>query len=371
MQARVNDVINMMESYFPLHLAEKWDNPGLQIGSGHKSVKRVLISLDLDLEIFEKALQERVDLIITHHPLFFNPIKSINYDMPEGDLVKSLIRSDISVYSAHTNLDAGELGLSQVLAEKLELLEITPLDRYKQEDLLKMVVFVPISHQEELRIAMSKAGAGHIGKYSECSFATRGKGTFIPGEDTRPFIGERGRLEEVDESRLEMVLYKKDLKNVVEALKMAHPYEEAAYDVYRLENEYKLFSMGRKGRLKAPLRLKDLALLVKHRLQLESIRVAGDMEKEIISTAVVSGAGASFIDRVVNQNIDVLITGDVKYHEVKNAVASGLAVIDAGHQGTEQIVSSHLCNLLSAASREKGFQISFISGYSASLFHSL
>ncbi len=371
MRAKVKDVINMLEGYFPLHLAETWDNSGLQIGSLDKQVQRVLISLDLDTEILEIALQEKADMIITHHPLFFRPLKSIDFDQPEGGLIKSLIKSDISVYSAHTNLDAGELGLSQVLAEMLELQNTAPLDKYKREDLLKMVVFVPVSHFEAVRSAMSKVGAGHIGKYSECSFSTLGHGTFLPGEDTRPFIGEKGRLEKVEEYRLEMVLYKRDLKNVVEALKQAHPYEEAAYDIYHLENEFKLFSMGRKGWLKAPLKLNDLVGLVKQVLQLESIRVAGDMEKEIQSIAVVSGAGASFIDSVVKQDIDVLVTGDVKYHEVKNAVALGLAIIDAGHQGTEQIVSSHLCNLLSASSEKRGFEITFIPGYSPSLFRSL
>ncbi|KUG04743.1 hypothetical protein ASZ90_017882 [hydrocarbon metagenome] len=371
MQARVKDVVNMIEGYFPLHLAESWDNPGLQIGSCNRPVERVLISLDLDLEILEKALLERADLIITHHPLFFKPMKSINFDMPEGALIKGLIRSDISVYSAHTNLDAGELGLSQVLAERLELQEITPLDNYKREDLLKIVAFVPLPQEEAVRSAMSKAGAGHIGKYSDCSFSTRGQGTFLPGEDTRPFIGEKGRLEEVEEFRLEMVLYKKDLQNVVEALKKAHPYEEAAYDIYHLENEYKLFSMGRKGRLKAPLKLKDLAGLVKQVLQLDGIKVAGDMDTEIKNAAVVSGAGTSLIASVLKQNIDVLVTGDVKYHEAKEAASMGLSVIDAGHQGTEQIVSSHLCNLLSADSQNKGFKINFIPGYSSNLFHFL
>ncbi len=371
MQVRVNDVITMIESYFPLHLAETWDNTGLQIGSLDKQVERVLISLDLDAEILEKALLEKVDMIITHHPLFFKPLKNINFDLPEGALIKSLIKSDISVYSAHTNLDAGDLGLSQVLAEKFELQDIMPLDRYKREDLLKIVVFVPAAHVEAVRAAMNSAGAGNIGKYSDCSFRLSGIGTFRPGEDTHPFIGRTGLLEEVDEYRLETVVYRKDLKDVLGAMGKAHPYEEIAYDVYQLENESKVYSMGKRGLLKSPLKLKECAALVKEALQLKNIRAAGDMEKVITSMAVVSGAGASFIDSAIKQNIDVLVTGDVKYHEAKDAAARGLAVIDAGHQGTEGLVSSHLCNLLAEASRQKGFEITYIPGYSSSLFHCL
>ncbi len=371
MQARVKDVINMIESFFPLHLAESWDNPGLQIGSHNNPVERVLISLDLDAEILKQALHEKAEMIITHHPLFFKPIKNIDFDLSEGALIKSLIKSDISVYSAHTNLDAGELGLSQVLAEKLELQDIMPLDRYKKEDLFKIVVFVPAAHVEAVRAAMNGAGAGNIGKYSDCSFRSSGTGTFRPGEDTNPFIGRTGLLEEVDEYRLETVVYRKDLRDVLGAMGNVHPYEEIAYDVYQLENESKVYSMGRRGLLKSPLKLKECVVLVKEALQLKNIRAAGDMEKIITSMAVVSGAGASFIDSAIKQNIDVLVTGDVKYHEAKDAVVKGLAVIDAGHQGTEQLVSDHLCNLLLRASIQKSMKITFISGYSSCLFNFL
>ena len=218
MLAKVKDIISMIESYFPLELAESWDNPGLQLGSRHQLVERVLISLDLDHQILDLARQEKVDMIITHHPLFFRAPKNIDFDLAQGGLIRSLIKSDISVYSAHTNLDAGERGLSQVLAEKLGLEEIAPLDSYKREELLKTVVFVPFSHLKAVRAAMSQAGAGHIGKYSECSFSAQGQGTFLPEEDAQPFIGKKGQLEEVDENRLEMKLYRRDLKGVVRAL---------------------------------------------------------------------------------------------------------------------------------------------------------
>jgi dinuclear metal center YbgI/SA1388 family protein len=371
MQARVQDIISMIESYFPLRLAESWDNPGLQLGSRRQPVNRVLISLDLDLQILDLARQEKVDLIVTHHPLFFRAPQNIDFDQAQGALIQGLIKSNISVYSAHTNVDAGEQGLSQVLAEKLGLEEIKPLDNYRQEQLLKLIVFVPFSHLKAVREAMSQAGAGHIGKYSECSFSTPGKGTFKPGAETRPYIGEQGRLEEVDEYRLEMVLYERELKKVVKALELAHPYEEVAYDVYELKNEYQVFSMGRKGRLKEAIKLKEFCGLVKKVLNLENIRVVGSLEERVEKVAVVSGAGAGFIDIAARQGMDVLISGDIKYHEAKNAQALGLALIDAGHQGTEQIVSSLLCRLLEESSQKQGWKITFLPAYSPQVFSSL
>ncbi len=371
MQATVKDLIKIIESQFPLDLAESWDNPGLQLGSRHQPVERVLVSLDLDLQMLNLARQEKVDMIVTHHPLFFRAIKNIDFDQAQGGLIKGLIKSDISVYSAHTNLDAGKRGMSQVLAEKLRLEEIAPLDTYKRVELLKLVVFVPFSHLKVVRESLSQAGAGHIGKYSECSFSSQGRGTFLPGLDTQPFIGQRGRLEEVDEYRLEMILNKRDLKRVVKALELAHPYEEVAYDIYELKNEGQAYSLGRKGRLKEAMQLEELGRWVKQALNLETLRVVGSLEEQVQEVAVVSGAGASFIDTAARQNIDVLITGDIKYHEAKNAEALGLAIIDAGHQGTEQIVSSLLCRLLTESCREQGWKITFLSGYSAQLFTSL
>jgi len=314
----------------------------------------------MDEEILQRALLEKADMVITHHPFFFKSLRNINFDSPAGKIIKRLIKADINVYSAHTNLDAGEQGLNQILAEKLDLQEIEPLDRYRGEELYKIVVFVPVSHLEVVRTALNNAGAGSLGSYCDWSFRTAGKAVFRPDETASPFIGSKGILEEVDEYRLETVCQKRDLKKLTQLINKVHPYEEGAYDIYKLENEYKVFSMGRKGVLKSPMSLEQYALLVKEFLQLENVRVAGNLDKEIHSIAVVGGAGAGFIDTAAAQGIDVLITGDVKYHEVKDAVSMGLAVIDAGHQGTERIVGSYLCDLLAEESRKRGYYISFI-----------
>ncbi|MBP8819398.1 MAG: Nif3-like dinuclear metal center hexameric protein [Syntrophomonadaceae bacterium] len=360
MIVRAKDITTLMEEEYPLHLAESWDNSGLQIGSSDKKVGRILIALDLDSFVLKQAVEQQVDMIITHHPLFFKPMKNINYASPLGRMVKALVSADITVYSAHTNLDAAERGLNQALAEKLGLIDIEPLYPASRESLFKLVVYVPATHLEDVRAAICTAGAGYIGKYADCSFRVRGTGTFRPGQDTNPFIGKTGQLEEVDEFRLETIIYERDLKQVLNSMHQAHPYEEVAYDLYRLENEGRMFSPGRKGCLVQKISLKDYALRIKDLLGVKLLRVVGDLDSSVKNVAVISGSGASLMNRVITQNIDLLVTGDLKYHEAKDAEAAGLKVIDAGHQGTEAMVVPLLIDYLNPKLASRNLQVELI-----------
>lgn len=361
MIVRAKDIMTLMEEEYPLHLAESWDNSGLQIGSSDKKVGRILIALDLDSFVLKQAVEQQVDMIITHHPLFFKPIKNINYTSPLGKMIKTLVSADITVYSAHTNLDAAGRGLNQALAEKLGLIDIEPLYPASRDSLFKLVVYVPAAHLEDVRTAICTAGAGCIGKYADCSFRVRGTGTFRPGQDTNPFIGKTGQLEEVDEFRLETIIYEPDLKQVLNSMHQAHPYEEVAYDLYRLENEGRIFSPGRKGCLVQEISLQDYALRIKDLLGVKSLRVVGDLNSSVKNVAVISGSGASLMNRVISRNIDLLVTGDLKYHEAKDAQAAGLKVIDAGHQGTEAMVVPLLIDYLNPKLASRKMQVELIS----------
>lgn len=356
MQARVKDIITIMEKHFPVSLAESWDNVGLQLGEREQGVERLMVALDLDNEILEQALANKVDMIVTHHPLIFKALKNIDYDVPGNRLIRNLIQANISVYSAHTNLDSAPNGLNQFLAEKLGLAEIEPLFPAISEELYKIVVYVPVTHVEVVRQAMTEAGAGNIGRYSDCSFCVRGTGTFRPGENTNPYLGQKGQLEMVDEYRLETVAYEGQLPAIIKAMQASHPYEEVAYDLYQLGNQGRAYCPGRKGLLPEKMDLGSFAGQVKTALALEDLRVVGDLTRDIQRVAVVSGAGASFHDVCIKQGIDVLVTGDLKYHEAKDAEAAGLTVIDAGHQGTEQIVVPLLIKLLEDECRQNGIK---------------
>ncbi|NLG33030.1 MAG: Nif3-like dinuclear metal center hexameric protein [Syntrophomonadaceae bacterium] len=351
MKVMVKDIIEKLEHHFPAYLAEPWDNVGLHIGSVKQRVEKVMVCLDIDDYIVEQAVKNRVNLIISHHPLIFDAIKTINYDDPQGKLITRLIRAKISVYCAHTNLDAAPHGLNQILAEKIGLERIEPLYQHRQEQLMKLAVFVPVNHVDQVREAIAQAGAGNIGKYSDCTFRVEGIGTFRPGEDANPFIGTANTLEEVQEYRLETVVYEKELERVLKAMQASHPYEEVAYDLYRLNNQGFVYSLGRKGHLNQARSLEELAVWIKACLGLEEVGVSGELTSMVNKVAVVCGSGGSMIDVAVAQGVDVLITGDLKYHDIKRAEANGLFLIDAGHQGTERIVIDYLCGLLNSAFR--------------------
>jgi dinuclear metal center YbgI/SA1388 family protein len=366
MPNRVKDIIEIMEHHFPLHLAASWDNCGLQVGSYQAPVKRVGVALELEPQVLEQALQQQIDLIITHHPLFFHGLKCLNTETVMGDMVNKLIRAGIAVYAAHTNLDSAPSGLNQHLAEKLNLRDIMPLFTEHRDELYKIVVFVPADHVVKVHEAMARAGAGHIGRYSACSFRTPGIGTFRPEAGSQPWIGSTGVLEEVEEYRLETVIPQSGLKQVLHSMQAAHPYEEVAYDVFRLVNGGQVYSMGRKGRLTAACSLNELARQVKAVFASEGLRVVGDPGKLVERVALISGSGGAMLANINTDLAEVVITGDVKYHEAQEALLKGLAVIDAGHQELERHMIAFLQAILQRECQRQNLQTEVI-GLEASL----
>lgn len=360
MQAQVKDICRLLETHYPLHIAEKWDNVGLQLGSYLNPVRRVVISLDLNQEVLDQAIDQEADLIITHHPFFFNPIKNINCDTTQGKLISQLIKHDISLYAAHTNLDSASQGLNQYLAEKLNLKNIQLLTQTYSEPLYKLVVYVPGQDEAAVRNALSSAGAGHLGSYSHCTFRSKGIGTFLPQPGSQPYIGKQGVLEEVEEIRLETIVPQNLLTEVLVQMQTAHPYEEPAYDVYLLYNQGEYYSPGRIGHLATAVSLLEFCEHVKTVLQLDSLRVVGNYSDKVQKIAVVSGAGTSFIPAARAAHCDLLLTGDLKYHEARDAEACGLAIVDAGHQGTEQVMPGMVADLLQDSSRRAGFELDIV-----------
>lgn len=355
MEPKVKDIMAILEKHYPLYLAEEWDNCGLQIGDREQRVAKLAVSLDPSPDVIKMAAAERADLLVTHHPLLFSPLKSIDYRTPTGSLIKILADSNISLYSAHTNLDSAPRGLNQHLAELIGLKDIEPLSSGRRDSLYKLTVYVPESHLEVVREVLGQAGAGHIGLYSDCSFSVAGQGAFRPLPGSDPYIGTTGQLENVAEYRLETIVYQSSIPETVQKMLAVHPYQEAAYDLYLLANQGRLISPGRKGSLPETINLKDLAGRIKEVLQLSSIKVLGSLEKPMQRVAVVSGSGASFIKTIAADGLDVLITGDVKYHEACLARDLGLCLIDAGHHGSEQIMVGLLSSMLEQECQARDF----------------
>jgi len=319
----------------PFDLAEPWDHVGLQVGSPDDEVRGVLVALEVDDAALDEARRQDCDLLLVHHPLIFDPLERLSDDSEAGRLTLRAARDGVAVIAAHTNLDKAHGGIADIVAEMLGLEAAAPLAP-AAADALKLVGFVPADDADLVRKALFAAGAGVIGEYEHCSWAVEGQGTFFGREGAAPTLGQAGRDEAVSELRLEVVFPRRLKRRVTGAYVAAHPYEEPAYDLYAVENEVATLGLGRFGVLPAAQPLAAFAADVAAVLRLPSLRYAGDGARPVKRVAVLPGSGAEAIARGVAQVADVLVTGDVKYHEARVALAQGLALVDAPHGVTEQ-----------------------------------
>ncbi|MCA0970058.1 Nif3-like dinuclear metal center hexameric protein [Halobacillus litoralis] len=332
------DIIRAFEEWSPKSLAYDWDNVGLQVGTLNKPVQKVMVTLDVLENVVDEAIEKGVDLIIAHHPLLFIKLKQINFDTPKGRIVKKLIQHDITVYAAHTNLDAAKGGVNDVMADLIGLTHTQPLVSSGSDNLVKLTVFVPEGNADDLRNALSEAGAGFIGNYSHCTYQLSGQGTFKPLEGTNPHIGEQDKLEVVDEKRIETIVPKSKLAAVLKSMHASHPYEEVAYDLYPLLNEGEAIGVGRVGDLESSMSLGELKEWVKEKFDVPAVRFTGDPDKKVKRVAVLGGSGEDYIHQAKRSGADVYITGDMTFHIAQDAQAMGLALIDSGHYSEKVIV---------------------------------
>ena len=353
MSVKCQVIMEAMDGLAPRYLAESWDNVGLLLGSPAQNINKILVTLDVTQAVADQAIQDGIDLIITHHPVIFKAVKNIRTDLPQGQLLASLLKANIAVYATHTNLDSAAGGVNDILAQKLQLQDTKPLGISYSEKLYKLIVFVPQTHLEVVRQALADSGAGHIGNYSHCTFSAAGTGTFMPLEDAKPFIGQKSRLEYVEEIRLETIVTEKNSRKVIKEMLKAHPYEEVAYDLILLENPGDSLGLGRIGKLASPMSFSQFIPYVKEALGVEYLSAGGEQSKKIKKVAVCGGSGASLLHKAAFAGADVLVTGDVKYHEGQDALAAGIAIIDAGHFATEQPVISYVTQYLIACA-DKG-----------------
>ncbi len=346
--ARVADIIGMMNRISPPHLAEDWDNVGLQVGDPDAPVRRILVCLDVERGAVEEAARLGADLIVCHHPLIFHPLKRITPGDPAGDIIFRAIQRSIAIVAAHTNLDRSADGLNDWLAAQLGLAAVTPLERPRSDGYFKLVVYVPNGHENAVMEAMFAAGAGHIGAYDRCSFRTSGTGTFRGGTDTDPFIGTPGIHEEAEELRLETIIPIQLRDRIITRMIKAHPYEEVAYDLIPLANPVHGTGLGRIGVLNEKLTLAAFAHQVKTALDVAAVRIVGNVDQLISKVAVCGGSGMVTYADAQRLGADCLVTGDIKFHEAQRARADGMALIDAGHFGTEKIMITKMAERLTS-----------------------
>lgn len=356
MLLQAQTLIHYLEELAPKRLAFDWDSVGLQLGSSHGTVNKVLIALDFDEHVLAEARREGVDFILTHHPFIYRPLSAVRTDLPQGRLIAAALAAGVRIYTSHTNLDVVGGGVNDALAARLDLHELEVLQVSGAQCFEKIAVFVPNGHEDKVRDALAAAGAGWVGNYSHCTFQSPGTGTFIPREGTNPYSGEQGKLERAAEVRLETIYPAELRKRVVSAMLSAHPYEEAAYDLYPLLNTGKAYGLGRVGKLKQACTLDKFCEVVKEKLGITSLRLAGEA-KQIKKVAVCGGSGGELAQAALFAGADILVTGDLKYHQARDAEAIGIAVIDAGHDATERVIIPVLCTYLRDKLTQDGYNV--------------
>ncbi|KGM45294.1 Nif3-like dinuclear metal center hexameric protein [Neobacillus niacini] len=350
-----HEIIQLFEQFSPKGLAMEGDKIGLQIGRLNKKIDKVMIALDVLEEVIDEAIERDVQLIIAHHPPIFRPLKNVLTDTVQGRMIEKLLKHDIAVYAAHTNLDVAKGGVNDLLAEALGLENSEVLVPTYETKLKKLVVFTPISHAKEIRKVLGDIGAGFIGNYSHCSFSTDGTGRFLPGENTNPHIGQQGQLEAVDEVRIETIVPESLLKRAITAMIKVHPYEEVAYDVYPVENNGEVLGLGRIGKVKE-MTLAEFAERVKEALEVDKVRVVGDLSSRVKKVAVLGGDGNKYFMSAKFKGADVYVTGDIYYHTAHDAMMKGLNMIDPGHN-VEKVMKKGLTSILSKMCKESGYEV--------------
>ncbi|MCK1991534.1 Nif3-like dinuclear metal center hexameric protein [Peribacillus muralis] len=352
-------IIELFEQFSPKQFAMEGDPIGLHVGQLNKPVKKVMIALDVLEEVVDEAIEQGVELIIAHHPLIYRPLKRIDTMTAGGRIIEKLIKHDIAVYAAHTNLDVANGGVNDLLAEALQLQDTQVLVPTYETTLKKMVVYVPKADEQNLRDALGRAGAGAIGNYSHCSFSSEGTGRFLPGEGSEPVIGSKGKLEDVAEMRIETVFPESIEKKVLAAMMKAHPYEEVAYDIYQLENQGETLGLGKIGVLAEEMTLEQFSEHVKVTLDVDRVRVVGDLQHPIKKVAVLGGDGNKYVTTAKFKGADVYVTGDMYYHTAHDAMMLGLNIVDPGHN-VEKVMKKGVALILEKMCRERNFDVEFI-----------
>ncbi len=341
---KLKEICTIIEDFAPLSLQESYDNSGLLIGEPDLEVNKALITIDVTEEVVNEAIKSGCDLIVSHHPLIFKGLKKINSKNPVERIVKKCLQNNIAVYAAHTNLDNIREGVNAMISHKLGL-QNTRILSVKTQILRKLAVFCPESHARQVREAVFQAGAGHIGNYDSCSFNLAGQGTFRAMQGADPFVGKVGQLHFENEVRIEAIYPVYSERNIIIAMQKAHPYEEVAYDIYSLENEFNAVGAGMIGELENETDSVEFLQKLKEMFETGCIRHTKIVSEKVKKIAVCGGSGIFLLNDAIKAGADVFITGDVKYHDFFEA-DDKIIIADVGHFESEQFTKELLMNLL-------------------------
>ena len=355
-----NEIIQLFESWSPKKYACMPNDPiGLAIGTLNKPISNVLVTLDVTHEVVDEAITQGCELIIAHHPPIFMKLSNLRTDNPQGALYEKCLKNDIAVYAAHTNLDVAPGGVNDLLADALKLENRQILDHSYDEHMMKLAVFVPTTESEAMREVLAKAGAGRIGNYEACSYTLAGEGRFRALDGANPTVGEVGELHVEREEKVEVVFPSSIKNKVLKAMLNAHSYEEPAYDLMAMEIKTNEQGLGRIGKLKEPMTLKEFAEFVKVQLDVPALRVVGPLDRSVQKVAVVGGDGNKYIKTAKFAGADVFVTGDIGFHMAQDAEVNGLSIVDPGHH-VEKVMIKGVADKMTQLCTVKKLPVTFI-----------
>ena len=331
---QLNEIIQAIETFAPPSYQEDYDNSGLLIGNQNQQITAALLTLDVTEAVVQEAIEKKCNLIIAHHPIIFSGIKRLTGKNYVERVIIKAIENKIAIYACHTNIDNVIEGVNKKIATKIGLVN-TRILQSKKNMLQKLVSFVPAENADKLRKALFDAGAGNIGNYSECSFNVAGIGTFKGNEASNPAVGTKNNIEKVEELRIEVIFEKYKHPNIINALKTNHPYEEVAYYVSDLENEYQNVGSGMIGELVEPMLIEDFFKLLKTVFNLQVIKHTAKMNEKVKKIAFCGGAGNFLLKDAIQQKADVFLSADFTYHKFFDA-ENKIVICDIGHYETEQ-----------------------------------
>lgn len=353
MTVSIADIMEIMEELAPSRLAEEWDNSGLQIGQKDWPAEKIRIALDPLPEVVRDACANNTQLLVTHHPLIFRPLKSIDFSTPSGSVIHMAARHQMGIFSAHTNLDSAAGGVNDMLAACIGLKDRKVLGKEILEKNCKLVVYAPAEYEDQVFHALSETPAGRIGLYSCCSFRNPGTGTFRPEPGASPFSGKIGEISHASEVRIEAVVRHQDAPKVVAHIRRHHPYETMAYDLYPLSGGESGQGLGRIGSLDEEMSLKEFALKIREIFGLSTVKFSGREDLRVRKAALCSGSGSGMMRDFLASSAQVFVSGDLRYHDARDAESAGKGLVDIGHFASEHLIVSILAERIRAILAER------------------
>ncbi|MBA5793747.1 Nif3-like dinuclear metal center hexameric protein [Flavobacterium sp. xlx-214] len=341
---QLKQIISILEEMAPTAYAEDFDNVGLLVGDVNKPITGILVCHDALEDVVTEAIEKKCNLIVCFHPILFSGIKKITGKNYVERAVIKAIKNDIAIYAVHTGLDNHKLGVNKILCDTLGLIN-TKILIPKGNFIYKLTTFIPKNDFSKVQKAVFAAGAGSIGNYYDCSFQSNGIGSFAGNDESNPVIGSQNVYTEVEETKLEVTFEKHLQSSILKALFNAHPYEEVAYEITKLENQHQNIGLGMIGELETEVSELDFLHFVKDKVQTGGIRHSDFLNKKVKKVAVLGGSGSFAINAAKANGADVLITADLKYHDFFQA-ENQILLADVGHFESERYVKNYIFDFL-------------------------